>query len=82
MTARQVGLTGRGISMALHPASGVTARVRLQVRGRLRQMREDASYLRKAERRLAATLAHAQQDPDASASLDAESSDGWLMSQQ
>ena len=54
----------------------------MQVRGRIRQMQEDASYLRKAERKLAASLAEAERDPALSGSLEAESSEGWIMSQQ
>ena len=53
-----------------------------QVRGRVRQMREDASYLRNAERRLAASMDQAERDPSPGGSLEAESSEGGILSQQ
>ena len=45
-------------------------------------MKEDASYLRKAERKLTEATAEAERDPALGASLEALVSEGWTLSQQ
>ena len=50
-----------------------------QVRGRMRQMQAHASYLRKAERQVAAALQESGGNAEAVDELEAEISEGWMI---
>ncbi|KAK9802923.1 hypothetical protein WJX73_007745 [Symbiochloris irregularis] len=57
----------------------VAARQRTEVRARMRQMQAHASYLRKAERQVAAALQESGGNAEALDELEAEVSEGWMI---